>query len=135
MRNGDYELVIAPVEYPGMKYRGRYAYEHHVVYWETHGVVPGPGEVIHHLNEEKRDNRAENLQLLQRAEHNKHHGAERRVPDAEAFCAWCHQIFRARPNNMRQRLKASKGKVFCGRSCQVKEQQSALRLRRKTISM
>lgn len=35
VKNGPYELVIAPEEYPGKKYRGRYAYEHRVNYWRA----------------------------------------------------------------------------------------------------
>lgn len=40
MRCGPYILIIPPPEYPGKKYRGRYAYEHHVVWWENTGGDP-----------------------------------------------------------------------------------------------
>ena len=33
----------------------------------------GPDEIVHHLNENKRDNRIENLQLTTRAEHGRIH--------------------------------------------------------------
>ena len=69
MKNGPYEMVVAPWGYPGFKYRGRYCYEHTLVWWKRHGEVPGPDECLHHLNGNKRDNRIENLSLEQRGEH------------------------------------------------------------------
>lgn len=68
MRNGNYELVLAPEDYPGRKYRGRYCYEHRLVVWQKTGQLPDD-LVIHHINENKRDNRISNLQVLTREEH------------------------------------------------------------------
>lgn len=73
MKNGPYELVIAPPEYPGRKYRGRYVYEHHLVWWKHTGMVVPEGFVIHHKNDRKRDNRFENFELKENAEHSRHH--------------------------------------------------------------
>jgi hypothetical protein len=80
MKNGPYELVKAPDEYPGMRYRGRYCYEHHLVYWKKHGVLPEQGQVIHHINGKRRDNCPENLELLEVGEHNAGHSHARRGP-------------------------------------------------------
>lgn len=74
MRNGPYELVVAPDEYPGMKYRGRYCYEHHLVWWLKTGKTISADEVIHHVNGQKRDNRFCNLEKMTRSDHAKHHG-------------------------------------------------------------
>ncbi|HOJ04138.1 MAG TPA: HNH endonuclease [Bacteroidota bacterium] len=46
-----------------------YAYEHHVVWWNSGRQLPGKEEVIHHKNEDKTDNRLSNLELLTRREH------------------------------------------------------------------
>ena len=41
MKNGPYEMVIAPEEYPGRRYRNRYVYEHQLVWWKNTGkLVP-----------------------------------------------------------------------------------------------
>ncbi len=80
VRNGPYLVVVPPDGYPGPIYRGRYAYEHHVVYWKVYGVVPGRGQIIHHENENKHDNRIENLKLMTHSEHSRHHQKMRLVP-------------------------------------------------------
>ena len=42
MKNGDYNLAIAPPDFPGKKYRGKYCSEHVLNYWLANGIVPGP---------------------------------------------------------------------------------------------
>jgi hypothetical protein len=50
-----------------------YAYEHEVV-WASAGLpMPGPGELIHHGNEVKTDNRIENLEIKPRVAHSVKH--------------------------------------------------------------
>jgi hypothetical protein len=73
MKNGDYNLIIAPIDYPGKRYRGRYAYEHIVEFWKTTGRLPIPGHIIHHDNENKRDNVFCNLKEIQNGVHTSMH--------------------------------------------------------------
>lgn len=54
-----------------------YAYEHLLVWVSAGNQRPGRSEVLHHLNDDKTDNRIENLQLISRAEHNRLHNKER----------------------------------------------------------
>lgn len=70
MRNGEYELIKPPPEYPGKRYRGRYAYEHRVNWWRKSGLNPDdfPDALIHHEHGLKRKNDA-GLVLLGRGEH------------------------------------------------------------------
>jgi len=80
MRNGPYELVVAPADYPGKRYRGRYVYEHHLVWWQHTGEVVPEGHVVHHKNEHKRDNRFDNFELQAKPLHDAAHGRLRRGP-------------------------------------------------------
>ncbi len=76
MINGDYILIKAPSEWTGKKYRDRYIYEHHYVYWKHTGICINENQIIHHLNENKHDNRFDNLELQTRKGHASHHGKD-----------------------------------------------------------
>ena len=54
-----------------------YAYEHLVVWVAAGNPRPTRGQVLHHINEDKTDNRIDNLQLMTKAEHNRLHNTER----------------------------------------------------------
>lgn len=115
MRNGPYELVVAPPEYPGKRYRDRYCYEHHLVWWRTFGYLLRPGEIIHHKNGRKRDNRIENLELTDTSAHATHHGAEKpKIANYFKFkCAACGIAVQRRKVLT---ARASK-RLFCSRKC------------------
>ena len=59
-----------------------YAYEHVVVWCAAGNPRPPRGWVIHHRNEDKTDNRIENLEVKRRGQHNAEHLAaeQRRCP-------------------------------------------------------
>lgn len=61
-----------------------YAYEHLVIWCAAGLARPTSGQLIHHKNENKTDNRIENLELKRRPEHSAGHqpGA---LPDHEIF--------------------------------------------------
>lgn len=118
MRNGPYELVIAPKEYPGKKYRGRYVYEHHLVWWQNTGKTVPKGFLLHHKNEKKRDNRFSNLELKSVSEHTREHCNERAPKPITVTCGWCSKPLTFKPYRYRQRINGNKsGKVFCNQSC------------------
>lgn len=54
-----------------------YAYEHLLVWMAAGNPRPARAEILHHRNEDKTDNRIENLELLTRAQHNAWHNARR----------------------------------------------------------
>jgi hypothetical protein len=115
MRNGAYELIDAPQQYPGRLYRGKYAYEHRVVWWKETGEIPGKDEVVHHKNGDKRDNTFENLELLSREEHKKLHGERRKANMVSMMCPVCNKEFiKAR---RKTHLVKPNGATFCSRSC------------------
>lgn len=120
MKNGPYELIVAPKNYPGMKYRGRYAYEHIVVWWEKHGKIPDSGFEIHHKNGNHRDNRIENLDILTSKQHRVAHGLIRTEKClVDAICGLCGISFKRKGNQYRSSIKSSKtGKMYCSQECQ-----------------
>lgn len=77
MKNGPYEMVIAPKDYPGKKYRDRYCYEHTLVWWKNTGTIPKDNEIIHHKNGNKRDNPFSNLELRKKGGHVNYHNVNR----------------------------------------------------------
>ena len=115
MKNGPYELIVAPEDFPGKRYRGRYAYEHTVVWWQHTGELPGSDETIHHKNENKRDNRFDNLEKKTRVEHSREHQvlADR----VELTCKGCGRTFMRLLSRVRESERLGKGGPFCGRSC------------------
>ena len=120
MRNGDYELVVAPPGYPGRRYRGKYAYEHHVVWWKKTGEAPRAGHLVHHRNGRKRDNRPANLEEKEWGRHSAEHGQRQKVV---ANCGWCGKRFDLTPSRLLARKRQSKsGSVFCCKSHQAQFQ-------------
>ena len=63
---------------------GKRVLEHRLVYEAEHGPIP-KGQLVHHLNGIKDDNRPENLVAMDRSEHHKNHHEpwERRIRDLE----------------------------------------------------
>ena len=69
-----YKFVTAPENYPGKTYEfGNRILEHHLVWWLNTGEVVGDGFIIHHKNENKTDNRFENLEKMEIGEHTSLH--------------------------------------------------------------
>ena len=73
MKNGPYNLVVPPEDYPGKRYRNKNAYEHIVEFWKKEGRMPLDGHVVHHADENKRNNSWENLIEITRSEHTADH--------------------------------------------------------------
>ena len=115
MKNGDYKLSVAPPDFPGKKYRGKYCSEHVLVYWKTHGVIPKDGEVIHHKDGNKFNNDPDNLVLMTNKDHVKMHGKKRGRKLVKLKCPGCGKVF------VKERNKTflNKGGQYtcCSRKC------------------
>ncbi len=121
MKNGPYILSLAPPEYPGKKYRGKYAYEHHLVWWKHSGFTIPEGYSIHHKNEEPHDNRLENLELISRSTHVKIHRPKKDIGIA-LICGYCKCAFVRMRRNVIYKQKSGQKIFYCCRSHQVIQQ-------------
>lgn len=119
MRNGAYEFVLAPKDYPGKKYRQRYIYEHHLVMWRSKGIIINVNQVVHHKNGNKRDNRISNLEVQCAQAHRKEHGQDRRkIARISTVCGLCLKPIVIERGQLKSRLKKNKfGKIFCSTAC------------------
>jgi hypothetical protein len=61
-----------------------YAYEHVIVWASAGRAIPGAGEILHHRNDSKADNRLANLTVLSRAEHIREHHPAKVTPEQAA---------------------------------------------------
>ena len=114
MKNGLYEFVVAPEGYPGKRYRGKYVYEHQLVWWQNTGQVVPEGFLVHHKNEDKRDNRFGNLELLSRGAHTKEHNKPAEMGKVQ--CRSCGRSFDVSTRALRFRRRLNRN-IFCSRSC------------------
>ena len=115
MKNGEYTLVVAPYDYPGKRYRERYAYEHHVVWWKRTGETLKHGYHIHHVNEDKRDNRFENLVYLTQAEHHAIHAPT--AATTRVVCSNCGGVVTRTVRDIKQKRKNGQTDFYCNRRC------------------
>lgn len=111
MKNGDYILVVAPEWFKGKRYRGRYCYEHHLV-WEKETGLPVPdGCIVHHKDGNKFNNDIRNLQLMDAKSHVAMHAKKGRTM-LEIKCPSCGKVF-----CKEKRLYYKKRLIFCSRHC------------------
>lgn len=76
-------------------------------------------EVVHHVNHDTRDNRPENLKVMTRSEHAKHHASLPGQKWVDLICPECGKEF-DRPHNKTFLAKPKNSYTACSRSCSGK---------------
>jgi len=72
LTHNGYRMIPAPANHPGADSKG-YIREHRLIMELEIKRLLEPGEIVHHVNHVKTDNRIENLELTTLAEHTRHH--------------------------------------------------------------
>jgi endogenous inhibitor of DNA gyrase (YacG/DUF329 family) len=95
--------TVASNGYVMIRVGRHYVGEHRLIMEKQIGRKLTHGEVVHHINGNKQDNRLENLILMQNAAHTTQHLLE--IPKRP--CAFCGKAFRSRRGDAR----------FCSQKC------------------
>lgn len=93
----------------------RTIYRYQWVWIQAHGPIP-KGYHVHHKNENPSDDRLENLEMLAKGVHAKHHGALVAARAPIYNCHGCHKQFRSK-------AKKGRGRRYCSKSCWYKHYQ------------
>ncbi len=108
---GDYNYAVVK-EHP-MATKHGYVLHHRIVMENFLGRMLTRKEIVHHLNENKKDNRVENLQVMSVASHMKIHAKGRAI--VSLVCPQCKNIF---IRELRSTFYKKPDKMtFCSRRC------------------
>ena len=122
-RNNGYITVYCP-EHPFAKPNG-YVYEHRLIMEKHLGRYLTSSEVVHHINEDKKDNRLENLKLFNTFKEHLHkvHKRDDRGGKKIIVCKTCKNEFR--------NYKFNKTRKYCSRKCFISAKKESIVLPRR----
>ena len=114
---GDYNYAVVK-DHP---YANSYGYvlEHRVVVEISLGRILNPDEVVHHKNGNKKDNRLENLEIMDAISHSSLHSLEKGVSLVRLKCPECCAVF-VRPKRQTFLVKKKNSFTCCSISCRGK---------------
>lgn len=91
--------------------------QHREVMEKTLGRALQSTELVHHDDENKRNNAPSNLVLTTKSEHARHHNPEKLI---SLICRECNKRFERNANIERHNRKQGKKGPFCGKPCAVR---------------
>lgn len=109
---GDYTYAVVTPEHPNATSTG-YVLEHRVVMENHLGRLLTRREVVHHRDENKKNNDLSNLEVMTKGQHTRHHA--RPAAWVDLTCGFCTTPFRRRANQ-RPEVKGATH-TFCTRRC------------------
>lgn len=118
IRKGDYKYALVP-NHPNSTNNG-YVLEHRIVMENHLGRLLTKDEVVHHINGNRKDNRLENLQLMNNKEHNRFHGSKG-ISMVKIKCPICNKVF-DREKRRTHLINKKRIGTFCSKSCGAKLQ-------------
>lgn len=95
--------------------RHGYVLAHRIVVENSIGRILGPLEVVHHRNGNKKDNRPDNLEIMTRDLHGRHHMSHIQQRMVTMTCVICGKEF-VRPRRNTHLVKGGRF-TSCSRSC------------------
>lgn len=114
---GDYFYCIVR-DHPN-RTKNDYVLLHRVIVENHLGRLLNADEVVHHINEDKKDNRIENLEVLTASEHAKHHKSSIGRKLLEIRCPECSKIF-IREKRSTHIIKKTGRYTTCSKKCRGK---------------
>ena len=114
--SGRYNRVLV-AGHPNSTKNG-YVLEHRIIMENHLGRLLKSDEVVHHINNNSKDNNLSNLQLMTSKEHTGLHSSLRGAAWVDLKCIYCGEVF-SRRRGQTHLIKGS-GYTSCSRSCGVK---------------
>ena len=116
IKTGDYRFAVVK-NHPKATKNG-YVLLHRVIIENHLNRLLDDNEVVHHINEDKLDNRIENLQVMLISEHVRLHKSTGKTM-ANLKCPWCGSLF-SREKRQTHLVKTKNTYTCCSRSCNGK---------------
>jgi len=116
VKRGDYRLAVVK-EHPKANKHG-YVLLHRIVMENHLNRLLGEGEIVHHINHDKLDNRIENLQMMSNSEHVRLHKSTGKTT-VNLKCPWCGSLF-SREKRQTHLIKRKNKFTCCSKKCNGK---------------
>lgn len=107
---GDYMYGLVP-EHPNATKNG-YVLLHRLIVENHLGRILNTDEIVHHKNHNKKDNRIENLEVMNKLDHTRMHGLEQGKTVVLLKCPQCSKVFEI-PKNKSFLVKKNKLNCTC----------------------
>lgn len=116
-KGGGYRYCRTIPPHPRRNAKGLYPL--HIVRMENKlGRLLQPGETVHHIDENKKNDRPSNLEVLFRPAHAKLHAEGRAPLPVQTKCDECSKPLTVKPHEHRNRVGRNRmGRFFCSKSC------------------